>query len=134
MASRRIATLITALTAAALLPAATAGAQDEPLGQPAGWAVEEPVTLVGVVSGSELFREPDPATMVLAILPEAQLPLIETRGTWVKVRYGDQVGWVDLEGGRRLADAAPRGDARLPVPEPGPRRPPPTISAAVSNG
>ncbi len=65
MASRRIATLITALTAAALLPAATAGAQDEPLGQPAGWAVEEPVTLVGVVSGSELFREPDPAAMEL---------------------------------------------------------------------
>lgn len=100
----RVAVLV--LTLALAWPAGAA-AQDEPLGQPAGWAVEESVTLVTVASGSELFLEPDHATRVLTLLPDAQLPLIETRGTWVKVRYGDQVGWVDLEGGQAPAAAQP---------------------------
>ena len=95
----RIEILFLALSSATVLTVAAA-AQDQPLGQPAGWAVEESVDLVAVASGSELFFEPNPATRMLTILPDAQLPLIETRGTWVKVRYGDQVGWVDLEGGR----------------------------------
>ena len=75
-------------------------AQEAPLGQPAGWVVEDSVSLVAIASGSELYAEPDPAAMMLTILPGSQLPLIETRGSWVKVRFGDRVGWVDLEGAR----------------------------------
>ncbi len=88
------------LLLATLLSAVPVAAQDEPLGRPAGWAVEESVSLITVASGSELYLEPDHTAMVLTILPEVQLPLVEARDTWVKVRYGDKVGWVDLEGGQ----------------------------------
>ncbi len=84
-------------SAAVLPPAVPVAAQETPLGQPAGWTVADSVTLIAIASGSELYREPDHAAMVITVLPDARLPLVETRENWVKVRYGDRVGWVDLE-------------------------------------
>ena len=94
-----------------------AAAQEEPLGRPAGWAVEDSTSLVTVAGGSALHLEPDPAALVLLILPAVQLPLVESRDRWVKVRYGDRVGWVDLEGGRAPRAAPP---VRHEVAEPEP--------------
>ncbi len=99
-----------------LLTPSVAAAQDEPLGQPAGWSAEEAVSLIDIAEGSQLMLEPDPTTLVLAILPEARLPLVETRDRWVKVRYGDRVGWVDLDAHRKPALAPAR--AIQPEPEP----------------
>ncbi len=118
MLARNIEALMLTVSLAAVPPAMPAAAQDEPLGQPAGWAVEESVTLVTVASGSELCLEPDHAAMVIAILPEAQLPLLDARDTWVKVRYGDKVGWVDLEGGRGPGAARPVHVVVTEQPEP----------------
>ncbi len=99
--------LLVLLLLQVLALAAPAVAQDEPLGQPAGWAIEESESLIAVAEGSELRLEPNDSARVLMILPEAQLPLIEARGLWVKVRYGDRVGWVDLEGGATPGTATP---------------------------
>ncbi len=109
MIARRLSAL---LLLQVLALAAPAVAQDEPLGQPAGWAIEESESLIAVAEGSELRLEPNDSARVLMILPEAQLPLIEARGLWVKVRYGNRVGWVDLEGGPPPG-AAPRDAAPL---------------------
>lgn len=68
------------------------------LGQAAGWALEEPAaSLLAVESGTELRAEPVPGAPVLAVLPEAQLTLLEWRQTWARVRFGEQVGWVDID-------------------------------------
>ncbi len=93
-----------------------AAAQDEPLGQPAGWSAEEAVSLIAIAEGSQLLLEPDPMTMVIAILPEARLPLVETRDRWVKVRYGERVGWVDLDAHRKPALAPARAVVATPEP------------------
>ncbi len=76
------------------------------LGQPTGWSIEsaEPLSLATIVEGSTLYLEPFPNARVLAMLPESQLAVLESRPPWVKVRYGDQFGWVDLETPRRPLD------------------------------
>ncbi len=77
------------------------------LGQPAGWSMEsEAPAMATIVEGSTLYLDPIPSSPILAMLPEGQLPIIESHGSWVKVHYGDQFGWVDLETPRRPADAA----------------------------
>lgn len=68
------------------------------LGQPAGWTLEEPAeTLVGVQEGAELRAGPESTAEVLARLPAARLDLLDWRERWVKVRYRDLEGWVDLD-------------------------------------
>ncbi len=113
MITRRIRFLVSGLPLAAVFlaavsPAAHVAAQEEPLGQPAGWAVTDSESLIAIAPGSELHIEPDQATRLITVLPDARLPLVEVRDNWVKVRYGDHVGWVDLE--------APREPARAPAP------------------
>ena len=80
--------------------AAAVAAQEEPatvLGQPAGWSVEDATTLIDIAGDSALYLEPDPSSHRLAVLPPGRLPLLESRDGWVKVRFGDRVGWVDLD-------------------------------------
>ncbi|MCP3958689.1 MAG: hypothetical protein GY719_12620 [bacterium] len=74
------------------------------LGQPAGWSVEDATTLIDLAEDSALYLEPDSEATVLALLPEVRLPLLESRENWVKVRFGDRVGWVDLEAPRLPRD------------------------------
>ncbi len=69
----------------------------EPLGKPAGWTAEDATALIDVAAGSELHLEPGRGSQVLTLLPEVKLPLLDSRGSWIQVRYGDRVGWVDLE-------------------------------------
>ncbi len=99
-----------AVVLVAILAMATASGPvvaQEPLGQAAGWALGDDQPLIPIAGGSELLLAPDPAARVLEVLPEARLPLLESSGRWVKVRYGEQIGWVDLEGGRAPGEAPP---------------------------
>ena len=86
--------------------------QSEIFGQPAGWALEDDTALVSVAGGSELFPEPSEDAARLAILPESQLELLESQGSWAKVRYGDQVGWVDLDRVPAAEPLAPSKESR----------------------
>lgn len=83
------------------LTATAQEADEEPeiLGQPAGWAVEaeDASSLVEVAEGSALHAEPDHESLIITLLPDGQLPLVESNERWVRVRYGDRLGWVDLE-------------------------------------
>ena len=92
---------------AAVSFAASIAAQEAPLGKPAGWAVEDTAALIDVIAGSQLQLEPEDDSQVLTLLPEARLPLLESRGSWVQVRYGDRIGWIDLD--------APPATMPLPV-------------------
>ncbi len=94
--------MLSALALLALtVPATAQEAGDEPaiLGQPAGWAVEadDASSLVEIAEGSALYAEPDRGSLVITLLPDVRLPLVLAHGRWVKVRYGDRLGWVDLE-------------------------------------
>ncbi len=107
---------------AAALVALVAGAQEseEPavLGQPADWALDdaEAETAIPLPAGSALHLEPDRGSEVLAYLPEVRLPLLGSRGPWVRVRYGDRIGWVDVEA--PLSPSKAPGPPAVSVPEP----------------
>lgn len=115
--SRDLSTLLPRMLLLALPLIASAAApgagqtEEEPgviLGQPAGWSMEasEAAALIDIPSGSSLRAAPEDDAGVLAILPEAKLELLESRPPWVKVRYANVLGWVDLEGSRAPPDQA----------------------------
>lgn len=89
-----------------LLSVSALSAQEEGapeiLGQPAEWSVEpsQAPTLIPIPSGSSLRAEPTADAALLSILPDAKLELLESRQPWVRVRYGEMTGWVDLEAPR----------------------------------
>ncbi len=75
-----------------------AEASEPVLGQPAGWTLEEPTeTLVGVPESAELRVAPRNTAEVLAHLPAARLALLDWQDRWVKVRFRELEGWVDLD-------------------------------------
>ncbi len=95
-------------------PAVGAAAEDDPLAgaRPRVW----------VVAGTPLRAEPwAGAGALLEIDVIANLELLERRGPWHRVRYGEHAGWVRLE---READRAPVLGAAPEAPRPLPGRPP----------
>jgi hypothetical protein len=52
-----------------------------------------------VPAGTPVLEEPDARSRRLAVVDEdADLPVLETRGAWLLVRYGGYKGWVRLSG------------------------------------
>lgn len=94
-----------------LVVAPATGQSDEEtraLGKPAAWSMagEAAEALIPIgpnsalydeADGGEADGEADGAGRKLAVVPEGRYPLIESRHPWVKIRYGELVGWVDLE-------------------------------------
>lgn len=112
--------LATALAALALLaaPAASQEGEDELeiLGAPAvfGGALDE--ELIAVPAGAALRELPDPRAPVLATVDAAsELPILERRGGWARVRYGALKGWVlvEVEGGSGAALPGREADPEL---------------------
>ncbi len=94
-----------------LLAGASFGQQEPPpevYGEPAAFGEQAPEeTLISLAEGSTLRRQPAPAGAVLKVLPEARLPVLGWRESWVQVRYGELVGWVDLDATRAAVDRPP---------------------------
>ncbi len=70
---------------------------------------------IDVASGSVLMRQPSPRAEILAQVSTAtQLPVIERRGGWVRLRAGSRLGWLALHEGAapqlRELIATPRFD------------------------
>jgi hypothetical protein len=82
-------------------------APPEILGAPAAWGGEGLAEeRLPVAAGTPILERPDPRSPTLAILDAAsELPVVERRDGWVRVRYGARLGWV-AEGG---AGAGPGG-------------------------
>ena len=76
------------------------------LGKPAGWSVQstEAVTLIKIAPDSTLYEKPDPDSKRLATVSAGQYGLLDSQLSWVKIRYGETIGWIDLE-----AEALPPG-------------------------
>lgn len=75
------------------------GEPEEPvLGTRAGFELSPEVTeTVALATGARLRAEPDLRAAEVVSLPEdLELPVIERRGTWVRVQYGHSRGWVLL--------------------------------------
>lgn len=93
----RIAACVVTLPILLALPAASQETE-EALGAPAAFDTlgEERVP---VAAGSVLRELPDPRAPALATVDAGtELPLLERRGGWVRVRYGALKGWVLEEG------------------------------------
>lgn len=94
-----------------LAPAGSIGAtQDEEviLGKPSSIrpSAREQESLL-LEAGTELRQQPRLNAPVLEILDaDITLPVLERRGHWVKVRYGNSQGWVQPHGDRPPADQA----------------------------
>lgn len=111
-----------------LVTAAAAGqeeAEREPplvLGTPAGWADDaaSEATLISLAAGTELRAEPAADLPVLAVLPASRVRVLAWRESWVQVRFGDIVGWTDLDrtrAGRAALEREPISVLGLPRPE-----------------
>lgn len=69
-----------------------------------------------VPAGTEVRTLPDPRAATLALVDvDTELPVLERRGGWSRVRYGALTGWVALD--PRIAPAAGAG-LLLPGPDP----------------
>ncbi len=93
--------LVLAFTVNGQPPAPPPPDEDEViLGAPA--AIEpaaEPVETIRVEAHSPLRQLPDPRAPVLDMVDAGvELPLVERRGAWARVRYGMVTGWVRTEG------------------------------------
>ena len=56
----------------------------------------EAVPTIQVEGGSVLFAEASEGSRQLASLPATRVELLDRRGDWYQVEYGDQKGWVLL--------------------------------------
>ncbi len=124
--SSRAGRLVRAAGLAGLAGFATAAAPGGPpppeapvAGRPAEIAPAGPAAAtVWLQPGERLRAEPDAGARPLALVDAAvEVAVLERRPGWVRVRYGDRLGWVALGD----AAAAP-GDARLPRTAPSPWR------------
>ncbi|HSL84967.1 MAG TPA: SH3 domain-containing protein, partial [Thermoanaerobaculia bacterium] len=104
---RRLANLAAALGLLALAAApavaqeAAQEAEEQPelLGAPATFGDALAEERIEVAAGSALRELPDHRAAVLATVDAAsELPLLERRGAWARVRYGALKGWVLAEG------------------------------------
>jgi len=125
------------LVAGALLLVASPARGQEPaepeiLGAPSAWGeVDAAEARVTVAAGTSLRESPDRRAGALAIVDaDVELPELERRGDWVRVRYGGFKGWVWLgdeppgapDSGWDLLfhpSTMPSGGAPLPPPETG---------------
>ncbi|HEX6198751.1 MAG TPA: hypothetical protein VF150_00685 [Thermoanaerobaculia bacterium] len=92
---------VLAALALAAAPGAAQETEEEPevLGAPAAFGDVLAEERVEVAAGAALRELPDPRAPVLATLDAAsELPLLERRGAWARVRYGALKGWVLTEG------------------------------------
>lgn len=109
-----------AVGAVARLDAEPPEAPAEPvLGAATSWdssALDEPRVMLP--AGTGLRMEPDLAlSAVLLLETETELPLLERRGPWARVRFGSFVGWALAAGGvTPSAEDAARRRARTPEP------------------
>lgn len=88
-----------------LAPPAAAAPQDEPvLGKRSPiLAVDADTETLRLEAGARLRQRPDRSATLLEVLAEsAELPILDRRGPWVKVRYGTWLAWV-VPGGERPA-------------------------------
>jgi hypothetical protein len=96
-------------------PTPPSGTPPETLGAPADFGaadLSEPT--VSVPEGAALHELPDPRTAVLAVIDApSELPVLERKGPWARVRYGSFTGWVVVPG---AAGAAGAGGALPPRP------------------
>lgn len=98
------------------------GAGEEILGAPSAIdpaALQE--TRVTVPEGTPLHADPDRRSgVLLTVDARVELPELDRRGDWVRVRWAGTTGWVLLGENGAAADAAPGPGARLRVPGPDP--------------
>lgn len=126
---RRLAVVILAL----VLPALPAAPQEseEVLGAPAAFGDALGEERVPVPAGSTLRELPDRRAPALATVDApSELPLLERRGGWARVRYGALNGWVLLE-----EPAGSGGGPDIPGPPgalPGRRADPELLARALS--
>ncbi len=115
---KRFRGLVPAALAILLLPALPARPQeDEPLGAAASIGEPRPGAVVEVAAGSRLRRYPDPLAATELVLGEdLELPLLERRGAWARVRLGELKLWVQLEEPGPGTPAPPRPPAVGPDP------------------
>jgi hypothetical protein len=85
--------------------------EPEILGAPSAFGVEDSAEAqIAVPAGTALLDVPDPRAAALAVIDAAsELPLLERRGPWARVRYGALKGWVLLAGDGAVAGGAPEG-------------------------
>lgn len=106
---------------ALLAPALAAGPQPAPsppapeeepvLGTPSGFAAAEEERLE-VAAGLRLRERPDlQAPILVRVDAASELPVLERRGKWVRLRYGVYRGWARLDGEEGPLTAARAGSA-----------------------
>jgi hypothetical protein len=113
-----VAVLALAASPAAAQESAQEEEQPEVLGAPAAFGDAVAEERVEVAAGSALRELPDLRAAVLTTVDAAsELPLLERRGVWARVRYGALKGWV-LTAGEAGAGGSPdlftAGPAALP--------------------
>ncbi len=82
----------------AALPAATA-AQDPPLGRSAAFGVIEVEPMALVAAGTALRSRPDPRAETLVLFEvDAEVPILERRGRWIRTFHDDATGWLAPDG------------------------------------
>lgn len=106
--------------------------EQDPAGEPAPEVLGAPSAMDGgafeearipVSAGTPLRQSPEPRAPILAVIhADSELPELERRGGWVRVRYLDSKGWVLAPGadaaGEQPARAAPGRFAEPAAPEP----------------
>lgn len=75
------------------------------LGRPSAFGLEQTAEKrIWVEAGRRIHQRPDPRSSVLDLVDAAaELPVLERRGPWARVRYGAWQGWVVVEGEEDLA-------------------------------
>lgn len=75
------------------------------LGAPAAFAPVDPREEIALEPGTPLFQSPARRAPTIALLDAAMtVGVLERRGAWARVRFGERVGWILLE--QRLAGGA----------------------------
>lgn len=106
-----------------------------PLGAPSAFDLSAGEETLEISAGVRLRRAPDPRSESLVTVDAAvELPVLERRESWVRVRYGAWVGWAPADGREPAAmDGSAAPASRPPPPAPRPVPDPALLEGALAH-